>query len=148
MTLGYQTPAVYTGIAAIGKTNMLQKSGGQMKSTVDTMTSVSIHPIWFELVGGMSALTPIRHSEFYCCKSIKYSLSPVIGTDACQKPKYGDLHVCGKYVNFKTLGVQWRRLEGTMVGEGYKRMYGSPAAGLVLSTFLSAMKAIMVSASK
>ena len=45
------TPAVYTKYSLLEESKtMLQSLEEQMKSTVDTMTSVSIHPIWFELV--------------------------------------------------------------------------------------------------
>ena len=52
-------------------------------------------------------------------KSIKYSLHPVTGMNACKQPNYGDLHICGKYVNYQTLSVEWRHLEQTpLIGSG------------------------------
>ncbi len=55
-------------------------------------------------------------------KSITYSLHAVKGMDACKQPAYGDLHICGKYVNYKTLSVEWRHLEKTpLIGSGQSK---------------------------
>ena len=117
------TPEVYTKYSLLleeSKT-MLQKSGGTNEINggyydVGVNSPHLVQSGWWYVRVNFNPTTV----NSTIVKSIKYSLSPVIGTDACQKPKYGDLHVCGKYVNFKTLGVQWRHLErAPMVGEGY-----------------------------
>ena len=52
--------------------------------------------------------------------TIEYTIGVNMGSSACRAPASRDLYVCGEYVTYSTLDVQWRHLERPLkLGRGF-----------------------------